>query len=102
MTELNREPIYTVTTLRGTIHDGIRCVGFTHELQTAIDMVEDNAMDINECRYYHFAVIEKVLPGFYGIELDHVWFKWDNVKKGYQRLTEKPEQFKRICGFGIG
>jgi len=101
MTEINTEPIYTITTLRGTIHDGIRCVGYTHELQTAIDMVEDNAMDINECGYYHFAVIEKVLPGFYNIDTDHVWFKW-NHEKGYQRLTEKPEQFKRVCGFGIG
>jgi len=101
---LNCEPIYTITTLRGTIHNGIRCVGFTHELETAIEMVEDNAMDINENGYYHFAVIEKVLPGIYNIELDHIWFKWRKDKEGgpgYVRI-DKPDQFKRICGFGIG
>ena len=101
---MNKAPIYTITTLRGTIHDGIRCVGFSHDLQDAIDMVEDNAMDINEAGYYHYVVIEKTNPGIYNIELDNIWFKWRNDKKGgagYQRI-EKPEQFKRVAGFGIG
>jgi len=98
---MNTNPIYTITTLRGTIHDGIRTVGFAHDLEDAIEWVEENAMDINECDYYWYVCIEKVNPGIYNFEMEEVWFKWHRTK-GYQRLTDKPEQFKRICAFGIG
>ena len=60
---MNTNPIYTITTLRGTIHDGIRTVGFAHDLEDAIEWVEENAMDINECDYYWYVCIEKVNPG---------------------------------------
>jgi hypothetical protein len=95
-------PIYTITTLRGTIHEGIRCVGFAHDLKDAIEWVEDNAMDINECDYYWYVVIEKVNPGIYNFELDHVWFKWNRAEQKYKRLDDTPDQFKRVCAFGIG
>jgi len=101
MADINMKSIYTITTIRGTVHEGIRCVGFAHELEKAIEWVEDNAMDINECRYYWFVVIEKVSPGIYNFDMEEVWFKW-HTEKGYQRLDEKPEQFKRICAWGIG
>ena len=93
--------IYTITTLRGNIHEGIRCVGFSHELKDAIELVENNAMDINEAQYYWYVVIEKVNPGIYNGTLEQVWFKW-HKGKGYQKLSETPDQFKRTCWFGIG
>lgn len=102
MAEINLKPIYTITTIRGTVHEGIRTVGFAHDLKDAIEWVEDNAMDINECDYYWFVVIEKVNPGIYNFELESVWFKWNRAEQKYQKLDAVPDQFKRICGWGIG
>jgi len=99
---MNKLPIYTITTIRGTVHDGIRTVGFAHDLEDAIRWVEENAMDINECNYYWYVVIEKVNPGIYNFELEQVWFRWNKPEQCYKRVTETPDQFKRIAGWGIG
>ena len=99
---MNKNPIYTVTTLRGSLYGGTRCVGFYHDLQTAIDAVEENACDINECEYYPFCVIEKTSPGIYSLDdLVGIWFRWHR-KHGYQRIDKKPDNFKCVIGFGIG
>jgi len=96
----NKNCIYTVTTLRGALHSGTRCVGFYHDVRDAQKAVEENAMDINECGYYHFAVIEKVNPGVYNFGMDAWWYKWHNTE-GY-KPCDKPERFKRVVCFGIG
>jgi hypothetical protein len=98
--QMKTDVIYTVTTLRGSLYGGTRCVGFYHDVENAKHAVEENACDINECGYYHFAVIEKVTPGIYNFELDTLWYRWDSTK-GYQPC-EKPERFKRVICFGIG
>ena len=98
---MNTNPIYTITTLRGSLYGRTRCVGFYHDVQDAIDAVEDNAMDINECEYYPFCVIEKTNIGIYNLEMDEIWFRWYKGR-GYQRLDKKPDNFKRVVGFGIG
>ena len=98
--DINLNPIYTITTIRGPLSRNTRCVGFYHELETAIEAVKDNAMDINEAGYYHYAVVEKVNIGIYNFEMEEHWFRW-HPEKGYQPC-EKPENFKRIVAFGIG
>jgi len=97
---INKNPIYTITTLRGSLYDRNRCVGFYHELETAIKAVEDNEMDINEMGYYHYAVVEKVNIGIYNFEMEEHWFKWW-PEKGYVPI-DKPDNFKRIVSFGMG
>lgn len=101
--DINKEPIYTITTVRSPSLNS-RCVGFFHELETAIKAVEDNDLDISEEGYYHYAVIEKVGPGFYNlsnidVEEHEIWFRWRNG--GYDNCF-KPDQFKRTVCFGIG
>ena len=96
----NENPIYTITTIRGSLEGGQRCVGFYHEVENAIRAVEDNAMDINELGYYHYAVVEKVNIGIYNFEMEEIWFKW-HPAKGYLKI-DKPENFKRIVAFGMG
>ena len=98
--KLNRKPIYTITTLRGSLHGGRRCVGFYHELESAITSVEENDMDINEAGYYHYAVIEKVNIGMYNFAMEELWFKW-HPEKGYQ-VVAKPKNFKSTIAFGMG
>lgn len=98
---MKRRSIYTVTTLRGSLYGGTRCVGFYHDLVDAIAAVEENACDINECEYYPFCVIEKTSPGIYNFDMDETWFRWHR-DHGYQRIEKKPDNFKRVVAFGIG
>ena len=104
--EAKTDPIYTITTIRSPSFGQTRCIGFFHELEIAIEAVEDNAMDMNECGYYHYALIEKVGPGFYnlayiGAEDHEIWFSWHNDQHKYIRC-EKPDHYKRTVCFGIG
>lgn len=98
---MNKNPIYTITTMRGSLYGGTRCVGFFHSKEDAIEAVENNSMDINEDGYYHYCVIEATQPGIYNFLQDETWFRWHNTK-GYQKLTTKPEKFRRVVCFGIG
>lgn len=103
--KIQKDPIYTISTIRSPGFSHIRCIGFFHELDVAIKAVENNDMDMNEDGYYHYALIEKVGPGFYNlayltIEDHEIWFKWHNIR-GYQRC-EKPDHYKRTVCFGIG
>ena len=97
---METKPIFTVTTLRGALHGGTRCVGFFHEVETAIQAVEENHCDMCEEGYYHYAVVEQVSPGIYHFDGVEYWFRWHRTK-GYQKC-DKPENFKRVVCFGIG
>jgi len=98
--EIKMDKIYTVTTLSGAAFGDSRCVGFFHELDIAKEEVENNSMDIFETSYW-YCVIEEVGPGFYNFPRLELWHKF-RKDKGKYIPCEKPDNFKRICGFGIG
>ncbi len=79
-----------------------RCVGFFFDLQTAIDEVENNSMDISEEGYYSYCVIEEVNPGIYFFPRNEFWFKWNPETEMYDKLSEKPKRYNNIACFGIG
>jgi len=98
---IKAKPIYTVTTVRGALAAGSRAVGFYYTFEEANECIENNDLDINEAGYYHFAVIEKVIPGLYTYPRDEFWYRWDNGKEQYI-ACEKPERFKQVCGWSLG
>lgn len=100
--EMNLAPIYTVTTVRHSLMAGKRSVGFFHELEMAEDYLENNAYDINECGYYPYAVVEEVKPGFYTFPRTEFWFRWDVDNERYIKMLEKPDRFKKSCGWSLG
>lgn len=100
--DINLAPIYAVTTVRHSLMAGKRSVGFFHEFKTAEDHLRSNAYDINECGYYPYAVIEEVKPGFYTFPRKEHWFRWDADNEHFVPLIDKPERFKRQCGWSLG
>lgn len=98
---MNETPIYTVTTIRHALAAGNRAVGFFHDFEHAEEALTQNIMDINECGYYPFAVIEAVPPGFYTYPREELWYKW-NRDSGVYEPCEKPERFKQVVGWSLG
>jgi hypothetical protein len=98
---MNKTPIYAVTTIRGSLDAGCRCVGYFHEFEIAKDALVNNELDINEMGYYPFAVIEELKPGFYSYPRNEYWFKWNPETEKYEEYL-KPERFKQYCGWGMG
>lgn len=95
------KPIYTITTVRGALQAGSRAVGFFHNVEEAEEALKKNIMDINECGYYPFAVIESVSPGIYMYPRDEFWYKFNRKTEEYEPC-EKPERFKQIIGWSLG
>lgn len=100
MTEERR--IFTVTTLKHIQSNQTRCVGYFFEFEDAEEAVVNNDMDINECRYYPYCIIEEVGQGFYFLPINETWYKWDRELNKYSKITEKPKRYNQICCFGIG
>lgn len=99
---MNKTSIFTVTTIRhAMLIGGHRAVGFFHEFESAEYALVNNIMDINECGYYPFAVIEEVEPGFYTYPRKELWYQW-NRDKGIYEPCEKPERFKQTVGWSVG
>jgi|GEM_PF-2908754 len=98
---MNKEIIYTVTTIRYFAEAGRRAVGFFHEFDVAVDALVENYCDINEDNYYPYAVIEGVRPGFYMVPREEFWYKWDEDKQEYISC-EKPDRFKNIVAWSLG
>ena len=98
---MNKNGIYTITTLRPSLFQDHRCVGFFHEQENAIKAVEHNDGDIYEGGYYPYVVIEKSLPGIYHFEIADIWFRWNRELKCY-KSCEKPDNYKRTVCFGVG
>lgn len=94
-------PIFTVTTIRHALAAGNRAVGFFETFDEADEAVKNNVMDINECGYYRFAVIEEVLPGVYMHPRKELWYKWNHEKDSYEPC-DKPERFKQVIGWSLG
>lgn len=98
---MNATPIYTVTTIRHALDAGSRSVGYFHEFSNAEQALTQNIMDINECGYYPFAVIEVLHPGFYVYPREELWYKW-NRYAGVYEPCDKPDRFKQVCGWSLG
>lgn len=98
---MNETPIYTVTTIRHALAAGNRAVGFYHTLKEATDALVNNVMDINECGYYRYGVIEIVPPGIYTYPREELWFKWNPDKEQYEPCP-KPERFAQVIGWSLG
>ena len=99
---LNTAPIFSVTTIRNALlAGGHRAVGFFHEFEVAEKCLVENDMDINECGYYPFAVIEEVMPGFYTVPRKEMWYQW-NRDQGIYEPCEKPERFKQTVAWSLG
>lgn len=94
-------PIYTVTTLRPAAWQNHRAVGFFYNFTDADRAVKENVMDINECNYYPYAVIEPVTEGIYCHPRKENWYKFNRQKKVYEPC-EKPDNFKQIIGWSLG
>lgn len=98
---MDNKPIYVITTVRHTIEAGMRSVGFYYEFNFAEVEVEHNAFDINEAGYYPYAVIEEITQGLYSYPIIEHWYKFNREKDRYE-ACEKPDKFKKICGWSLG
>jgi hypothetical protein len=97
----NKNCIYTVTTIRHALAAGNRSVGFFHTFEEAEQVLKENIMDINECGYYKYAVIEIVPPGIYTYPREELWYKWNHEKDSYEPCP-KPERFQQVVGWSLG
>ena len=98
---MNETPIYTVTTIRHALAAGNRAVGFYHTFEEAEEALKENVMDINECGYYPYGVIEIVPPGIYTYPREELWYFF-NKDKGVYESCEKPERFQQVVGWSLG
>lgn len=96
------QSIFTITTLRHIASGQTRCVGFYFNIEDATRAVVENDMDINECRYYPYCVIEEIKEGIYFFQRHEIWFEWDHENQKYAKLNEKPKRYNQVCCFGIG
>jgi len=93
--------IYTITTIRSFLAGGSRAVGYAHSMEDANAWVVDNAMDINECGYYPYAVIEEVFEGIYSFPRKEHWYEYNKDSDTYMPC-EKPDRYKSTVCWGLG
>lgn len=93
--------IFTITTIRHALLAGSRSVGYYNTFEQADQEVRNNSLDINECGYYPFAVIEPLEQGIYQYPREEFWYKWNREKDQYEPC-EKPDRFKQVCGWSLG
>ena len=98
---IRTEPIYTITTIRGFLAGGSRAVGYFHKFEDADVALRDNVMDINECGYYPYAVIEPVEEGIYMHPREEHWYRYNKEKDQYEPC-EKPDRYKQVVGWSLG
>jgi hypothetical protein len=99
--KIKTKVIYTITTVRGYLAGGSRAVGYFHSFEDADVALRDNVMDINECGYYPYAVIEPVEEGIYMHPRDEHWYRFNKEKDQYEPC-EKPERYKQVVGWSLG
>ena len=92
--------MYFITTIDSKDGD-TRCVGYFSTFKKAEEIILDNACDIWET-CYDYAVIENIEEGLYQYDHDAVWYKWNDLNEKYEKIEEKPEQYKKLIGFAIG
>lgn len=79
---------------------GHRCWGWFLTKERAIEAVEGNYGDINECGHYEYAVIESAAEGILGIlNGEEVWLEW---REGRYVQCDKPADFHNVVNFGMG
>ena len=94
-------PIFTITTIRHSLDAGSRAVGYAHKFENADRWVRENALNINECGYYPFCVIEPVVQGIYCHPRKEHWYKFNQKKDEYEPC-DKPDRFKQVIGWSLG
>ena len=99
--ELSDKPIYTITTIRNFLAGGSRAVGFAYKFENAEKWLKQNVMDINECGFYNFAVIEPILEGIYMYPRVEHWYVYNKEKDQYEPC-EKPDRYKQTIGWSLG
>lgn len=80
-----------------------RCIGFYHELETAIKAVQENSLDMRE-EEYPLALVEKRCIGPYGVGsgVDNLhWFRWNKDTEKFEKC-ETPKGYENTIGFGMG
>jgi len=77
-----------------------RLLAWEPSKKKAIQIVENNVMDIREdC--YEYAVIEKIGPGVWVQCKEELWYKWNDEENKYLSI-DKPYSISGIVNFGIG
>jgi len=96
--------IWTITTVKNA--GDARKVGWYFFKEDAIEAIECNNLDINECLHYPyaFAVAEKLGTGTYPHSYERIWFKWEGDEQTgkYIRLEKTPEEFENVVNWSIG
>jgi len=72
-------------------------LGFYYSLSEAIDVMNNNALDMRECVYNAGFILCK-FPGLYNFAGSNVrmYFVWDDDKQGFYQ-QEEPEIFKHVA-----
>ena len=99
--KIKRKAIYTITTIRSFLAGGSRAVGYFHSFENADAALRDNVMDINECGYYPYAVIEPVEEGIYMHPREEHWYRYSKEKDQYEPC-KKPDRYKQVIGWSLG
>ena len=76
------------------------CVGWFDNLDEASCAVENNFEDIHD-DFYDYAIIEKIEPGIFNVEIDRILYKWNPNLDGYEQI-DIPEEIEKSSNFGIG
>lgn len=94
--------IWTITTVKNVTD--LRKVGWYFLKEDAIQSVELNEFDMNECLSYPYAVVEGIGQGNYPTSFEQIWFKWEGSEREgkYVKLDEIPEEFKNVVNWNIG
>ena len=95
------DPIYVITTVRYSIHQDHRPVGFYYDFDVADEAVRENSLDINEAGHYPYVVIEEIYQGMYYYPRKEYWYEWDRKTEKYNHC-EKPQRYGKIQGWSIG
>lgn len=72
-------------------------VGFYYELESAVDALHENALDMRDDGVFNAAFILCKFPGLYNSAGDdmRLYFLWDEAKDGFWE-AEEPEIFKHV------
>lgn len=93
--------IYTISTIRSFLAGGCRTVGYAHDFYEAEEWVKENIMDINECGYYPFVVIEPMPQGIYIHPTKEFWYEYNKDTSTYESC-EKPDRYKHTIAWSMG
>ena len=73
-------------------------VGFYYELESAVDALHENRLDMRDGGVFNAAFILCKFPGLYNSAGDdmRLYFLWDEAKDGFWE-AEEPEIFKHVA-----